>query len=174
MTTTDLALDATSSSPLARLETARRLLAEVRSMDEVKAIHDFAEAARVYTRQARLGLEAQNDAAEIRLRAERKLGELLASMDKHPGGNANLSQPATGWNKPARLHDLGISKSQSSRWQAIAAVPEHVFSGRLAAGVGGRSPRRACRWLAVPHLADLGQGPRWRWHRRTRACRCAV
>ena len=84
MTTTDLALHATSSSPLARLETARRLLAEVRSVDDAKAIHDVAEAARVYARQARLGLEAQNDAAEIRLRAERKLGELLASMDKHP------------------------------------------------------------------------------------------
>ena len=61
-------------------------------MDEVKAIHDVAEAARIYARQARLGLEAQNDAAEIRLRAERKLGELLADMDKHPGGNVNRSQ----------------------------------------------------------------------------------
>src|SRR6266852_4598831 len=65
MTTTDLALNIPSSSPLARLETARRLLAEVRGVDDAKAIHDFAEAARIYARQARLGLEAQNDAAEI-------------------------------------------------------------------------------------------------------------
>ena len=55
MTTTDLALSIPSSSPLARLETARRLLAEVRGVDDAKAIHDFAEAARVYARQARLG-----------------------------------------------------------------------------------------------------------------------
>src|SRR5579859_4445122 len=114
MTTTDLALNNPSSSPLVRLETARRLLAEVRSVDEVKAVRDVAEAARVYARQARLGLEAQNDAAEIRLRAERKLGELLAQSERNPGGNANRSQPATGWSgQPARLHDLGISKSQS-------------------------------------------------------------
>jgi hypothetical protein len=133
MTTPDLALNIASSSPLARLETARRLLSEVRSVDDVKAIHDFAEAARIYARQARLGLEAQNDAAEIRLRAERKLGALLARMDKHPGGNINRSQRATGSrDAPARLHDLGISKSQSSRWQAIAAVPEHVFDRHLA------------------------------------------
>ena len=87
MTTTELVLDTPSSSPLARLETARRLLAEVRSVDDAKAIHDFAEAARVYARQARLGLEAQNDAAEIRLRAERKLGELLAALPKQDGGD---------------------------------------------------------------------------------------
>src|SRR5229473_2144205 len=133
MTTTDLALNIPSSSPLARLETARRLLAEVRGVDDAKAIHDFAEAARIYARQARLGLEAQNDAAEIRLRAERKLGELLARMDKHPGGNINRSHAATGsLDAPARLHDLGISKSQSSRWQSIAHVPEHVFDRHLA------------------------------------------
>ena len=132
--TTDLALDdGSSSSPLARLETARRLLAEVRSVDDARAIRDFAEAARIYARQARLGLEAQNDAAEIKLRAERKLGELLAAIRANiPGGNVNRSQPATGWNEPARLQDLGISKSQSSRWQAIAAVPETVFDRHLA------------------------------------------
>src|SRR5258708_20250163 len=93
MTTTELALDTPSSSPLARLETARRLLAEVRSVDDAKAIHDFAEAARVYARQARLGLEAQNDAAEIRLRAERKLGELLAALPKHDGGHPPPAPP---------------------------------------------------------------------------------
>jgi site-specific DNA-methyltransferase (adenine-specific) len=131
--TTDLVLDDSSSpSPLVRLETARRLLAEVRGVDDARAIRDVAEAARIYARQARLGLEAQNDAAEIKLRAERKLGELLAQSERNPGGNANLSQPATGWNQPARLHDLGISRSQSSRWQAIAAVPETVFDRHLA------------------------------------------
>jgi hypothetical protein len=34
-------------------------------------------------------LEAQNDAAEINLRAERKLGELLGAIDKDRGGNFN-------------------------------------------------------------------------------------
>src|SRR6266852_636926 len=133
MTPTDLALNSPSSSPLARLETARRLLAEVRSVDEAKDIHDFAEAARVYARQARLGLEAQNDAAEIRLRAERKLGELLAALPKQDGGDAARARSQAATEVPPRLGDLGISKSQSSRWQAIAAVPAHVFDRHLVA-----------------------------------------
>src|SRR6266571_1939578 len=106
---------------------SRRLLAEVRSVDDAKAIHDFAEAARVYARQARLGLEAQNDAAEIRLRAEHKLGELLAALPKQDGGAAARARSQNATEVPPRLGDLGISKSQSSRWQAIAAVPAQVF-----------------------------------------------
>ncbi len=132
MTTTDLAVGIPSSSPLARLETARRLLAEVRRVDDAKAIHDFAEAARVYARQARLGLEAQNDAAEIKLRAERRLGELLAARPKQDGGDAARARSQAATEVRPRLGDLGISKSQSSRWQAIAAVPAHVFDRHLA------------------------------------------
>src|SRR5713101_6612610 len=127
MTTTELALDTPSSLPLARLETVRQLLAEICGVDDAKAIHDFAEAARVYARQARLGLEAQNDAAEIRLRAERKLGELLAVLPKQDGGDAARARSQAATEVPPRLGDLGITKTQSSRWQAIAAVPERVF-----------------------------------------------
>ena len=83
-----LAIHAVVDNPLAKLELARRLLAETRSVDEVKMIRNLGEAARVYARQARLGLEAQNDAAEIKLRAERRLGELIATLPKQDGGDA--------------------------------------------------------------------------------------
>jgi hypothetical protein len=92
-----LAIHAVVDNPLAKLELARRLLAETRSVDEVKMIRNLGEAARVYARQARLGLEAQNDAAEIKLRAERRLGELIATLPKQDGGDAARarSQAAT-------------------------------------------------------------------------------
>ena len=77
-----LAIYTPGGEPLARLELARRLLAETRSVDEVRSIHDLAEAARLFARQARLGLDAQNDAAEIKLRAERRLGELLGLLPR--------------------------------------------------------------------------------------------
>ncbi len=91
--TTDFALGSASLSPLALLDTARRLLAKVRGVDEVKAIRDVADVARIYGRQARLGLEAQNDAAEIRLRVERKLGEITSA---HPSTTARVSDPKKG------------------------------------------------------------------------------
>src|SRR5579859_5981135 len=119
-------------SSLARMETACRLLAEARSIDEVKTIRDKAEAARIYARQVQLGLEAQNDAAEIKLRAERLLGELLAGLDLQDGGDAARARSQRATEVPPRLRDLGISKTQSSRWQAIASVPTPVFDQYIA------------------------------------------
>ncbi len=128
-----IALPSPGESPLARLELACRLLAEARSIDEVKAIVDLAEAARVYARQARLGLDAQNDAAELRLRAERRAGELLAVLSRHPGGRPsaqeNLLPPVTGF--APRLPELQITRRQSSQWQQIAGVPESVFEAHI-------------------------------------------
>lgn len=66
-------------------------------------------------------------ATEIKVRAERRAGEMLAEMQKHNGGrpNGNPSHRATGL--PPTLTDLGISRDQSSRWQKLAAVPEDQF-----------------------------------------------
>ncbi len=67
---------------LVKLEGAVKALAEARTLEEVKHVHDIATAAAEYARAARLGLEAQNHAAEIKLRAERKAGELLAGLER--------------------------------------------------------------------------------------------
>jgi hypothetical protein len=49
-------------------------------------------------------------------RAERRAGELLAeSGPEHGGDRRSKSQPDT-----LKLSDLGLSRSQSSRWQRIA------------------------------------------------------
>lgn len=101
-----------------------------RQVDEVKDIRDKAMAIQMYAKQAK-NLDAERHAAEIRVRAERKCGELLAQMPKAKGGNPNL--PTGNKAEPvATLTDLGISKRQSSEWQQLAGVPEKHFEEAMA------------------------------------------
>jgi N6-adenosine-specific RNA methylase IME4 len=106
---------------LVLLGEAQRIIAEATSFDQIKEIRDKAEATRKYIESAQLGLVMQNHAAEVKLRAERRAGELLATM-KLAGGDRRSEKPSG-----TTLEDLGISKHQSSRWQREAAVPEEVF-----------------------------------------------
>jgi len=116
------------ANELIMLSEVHRALAKATTVKEVKAIRDKAEIARKYAQCAMKGLETQNLCAEIKLRAERKAGELLADLHLRPGRR----------HKDKRLHDatilkdLGVSKIQSYRWQKEAQVPEEVFQRYLA------------------------------------------
>ena len=109
---------------LVRIDRAREALAEAATVDEARQIVDMAEAMRVYAKKAKLGLAAQNHAAEIKMLAERRCGELLRDMDKHPPGPDRL-QPAT--DLPPTYADLDIEKTAAHRWQKVAAIPVTEF-----------------------------------------------
>lgn len=77
--------------------------------------------------QADATKEVQNQAAEAALRARRRAGELLAETVEHGGDRRSESRL-----QPATLNDHGVSKTQSSRWQAIADIPEEKFETFIA------------------------------------------
>jgi hypothetical protein len=123
------------SAPLTRYEAARFALAEACRIDEVKDICDKAVAMQAYARQAK-DTQLLRDATEIRLRAERRAGELLAETPKAVGGehggrpkiDGSRSQPSI---PTPTLTDLGVTKIQSSRWQKLAALPDDKFEIRV-------------------------------------------
>jgi len=112
----------------ALLDSARRALTEAESLEDIKDIRDRAEVLRQYAAQAGAGLEAQNRCAEIKLRAERKAGDVLAETEMDKGGRPKKNQS----HRATSLKDLDINKSQSARWQQAASIPEDEFEAHIA------------------------------------------
>ena len=110
---------------LARIDKAKAYLAEARDLIGVKNVIALAVAAKVYADQVGASIDAVNYASEIRLRVERRLGELLAETPKNKGGGekgigrrgkecGSKSEPHS--ERPT-LAESGISKKLSSRAQ---------------------------------------------------------
>ena len=121
---------------LIKYDAACRAIAEAKEVDEVKDLRDKADAMRQYARQAK-NKQLEVDAAEIRLRAERKLGEIIHAQ-KETVGLAKGGQPhhSTGQDTgPVEtmptLAEVGISKNLSSHSQKLAAVSDADFEGQI-------------------------------------------
>ena len=73
-------------------------------------------------RRERFGGHQQNDAADIKLQAERKAGEWVAHTLPPQGGRKRSHDGSVS------LHDIGINHNQSPRWQTLAALPPCFLS----------------------------------------------
>ena len=139
---------------LVKYDAACRAIAAAKSVDEVKMIRDKAQAIAAAARIAKNhGMEI--DAAEIRIRAERRLGEMIAEQ-KRTVGLAPAGRPPKiptrkeGITPP--LRDAGIDWKLSARSQAIAAIPEKAFEATL---VEHREAQQAVTSETMKKLADL-------------------
>lgn len=112
-----------TSLTIRNLDGARAMI-EKANTAQLKEIISRAESLRVYAEQAKKGLEIQNQCAEIKLRAERRIGERLREEVKP--GNPQLSHGST-----IGLEELGIDRHDSSRWQAVASLPEKEFEKHI-------------------------------------------
>jgi hypothetical protein len=120
---------------LVKYEAARSALQACHDVDEVKDIRDKAQAMAAYAKQAN-DTQLVEWATEIKVRAERRAGEMLSTMKmngaRHDAANNLKTGPKShDTTSGATLESIGISKTQSSRWQKLAAIPETQFRGRL-------------------------------------------
>lgn len=114
---------------LIRYEQARSALAACHSVDEVKDIRDKAEAMAAYARLAK-DTDMIEWATEIKVRAERQAGAMLAQAAKN-GDRAGRGKPAADSNS-VTLNDLGIAPHNATRWQQLAAMSDAHFETAVA------------------------------------------
>jgi len=124
-------------SALVHYEAARSELAAAVRIDEVKSIHDKADAIRAYAHMAQ-DVELEKNAAELKLRAERRLGELLFKLGEEGilvAGRPMLEENNGSHEEPlkrVRLADLNVPKKLSMRSQKIAGIAERAFNAMVA------------------------------------------
>ena len=114
------------------LELGRRELASVDVVDHIVHIRHKTLAMEHYisktVRDRKVKLEAQNAIAELRLRQERKIGQLLAEMHLLSRGRPQ-KYVSDGQTHIPTLSDMGIARWESSWWQTIGNMPEERFEG---------------------------------------------
>ena len=138
---------------LVTYEAARVALKQAVEIDDVKDIRDKAQAMAAYA------LQIKNDdmyqwVKDIKLRAERRMGELLEEVGPNKGAATpktdKISNAVTDSDrvKPT-LAEIGISKKQSTDFKAIASIPEKEFEQAVTTGkettasLVRRSPKKA-------------------------------
>ena len=136
-------------------------------VDEVADIRNRALAMATYARLAQ-NREAEEQAQQIRKRAERKAGELLAAMEKAKGAmgsGSNQHEVRSGRSTAPTLSDLGITKDQSSNWQKLAQVPAEDFEREIAAGTSTESiiAHHVIRQQPEPHTDRIDAKALWFW-----------
>jgi N6-adenosine-specific RNA methylase IME4 len=139
-----------TSTALSRYDAVCYALAEVKNLAEIKGIADKMTALKEYARCAN-NRELEIDAAELRIRAEHRLGQMMDALGLKAGkpkrglkagkpkrkGFLNNPLPLFGVPKsdePVRptLAQMGIDKNLANRARKLASIPDRVMESKIA------------------------------------------
>jgi len=126
--------------------------------DQVKNIRDKALALEHYARQA-TNVDAERQAINVRVRAERRAGELLRGLQKSPGGKPTQKSYSSQGKKSKfaeQKQASNISDSQAANWQQLAEMPEEKFTEKIEdmkRKVGTRRKPRGPKVKPIPDRA---------------------
>ena len=133
-------VDPAESRDLLDEERAKAYLARADRPDVVKDLRDRAGSIQLYLRRQGATEASIRHAANIKVRCERRLGELTRDATKAPpgpqpkpdrphsrsGSVAKVDRSAT-----PTLADQGLDKRDVSKWQRLAELPEKKFEAKL-------------------------------------------
>lgn len=137
---------------LALIAKARDMLGAAHTPMDAKAVKDAGEAAIKLAKSRRdVGIEAIIEAQEIVRRAERMIGEML----RQPGAKAGKGRQSK-CSSVLHLQDIGIDRTESSRFQRIASIPPKDFEGWIQDSrmEGEELTQAAALRLAVKHQSE--------------------
>lgn len=128
-----LALPDPEAGVVALLERGLAAVEEATTLEDAKHILTQTKVLEAATRAMNLMVETISASGALRVRAERRVGELLASGQKNRGGGYRRSDHRSlglSGDTPT-LADLGISHNESAQYQRLAGTPEPVFERAL-------------------------------------------
>lgn len=118
---------------LVKYDAACRAVAEAKTIDEVKDIHDKSVALQAYARQAR-NHDLEADAIEIRMRATRRLDQLRVDQKTTVGlnqGSRLVGPSRTRQDDRPTLAQAGIDKHLAHRARGLGALSDLDFEAAV-------------------------------------------
>jgi N6-adenosine-specific RNA methylase IME4 len=118
---------------LVKYDAACRALAEAKTLVEITDIRNWATAARVYAKQAK-NKELEADAVEIRMRATRRVDEMIEQQRETvglaQGRRSDLGSAAT--QVKATLAEVGVDKNLAHQARVLGRLSEKAFEAAVA------------------------------------------
>ncbi len=110
------------------IKQTRQQIERSTNVDELRTIADQAKGVEGYLRKRGASIDQLNEAVEIRLRSERRLGELWPTAPKAPAGRPKkIGVKTTPISQPPTIKELGFTKNDPRRWTALAKIPVKKF-----------------------------------------------
>lgn len=130
-----------AGTSLAKYDAACRALAVAKNTDEIKKIHNIADRMRLVAKQAQ-NRELEVSATEIRIRAERRLGQMIAEQKRTVGLARGAAQKGVGRRgkrgsqanphlAKISLEEAGVSKRLAHAARTLAAPPDKEFESLI-------------------------------------------
>lgn len=121
------------------LKTATELLKQAKTLEEIQEIWQKVNALEALSKKFRLSKEVQLDATELRIRIERRLGEILSQKTQsRQGDRKNQNQKSVKVNLDSEgskdiPSNLSFTKNDLSKFQKLAITPLEVFEAVITA-----------------------------------------